>query len=318
MAMKIRYSTCGLLFFILISFLISCEDDITFEFDGYDEQIVVDGYIEEGEFARVFLTRSRSFFDPIYGDSVLITLDGMAFYVPELLSELLIVDASVFVTDGVTTDSLKLDIDQFTYPYVVYKGSKITGQVGKTYDLLIMADGKTLTASTTILPSVPIDSLWFEPLNENHDSMGYIHGIFDDPQESGNYYRIYSKSKGRDSVYVHPWNSVWHDRNINGKEDVEFAIYHGANDFEDKESISRWYFHIGEAVTVKLCAIDKASYDFWLSFQQNAGGSGNPFVAPAPTLSNIDGGLGIWSGYGIFKIDFKVHVNDTILDTWHL
>ncbi|MEA3443703.1 MAG: DUF4249 family protein [Bacteroidota bacterium] len=310
-----KYTTPYIYILLLITgSLFSCEDDITFEFADYDNEVVVEGYIEEGEVARVFLTRSQSFFDPISNDSVLVTIEGFDFYVPEFLYKILVLDAIVVVSDGTQNDSLELWFDPYTYPYMVYKGKNIIGQTGGVYQLSVFADGKSLSAITTIHESIPIDSLWFEALSEQHDSIGYIHGIFDDPPEQGNYFRVFTKSKGRDSIYVHPWNSVGYDRNINGEEDVEFTIYHGENDFEDdEEDISRWYFHIGEKVSIKFCSIDKANYDFWQSFQRNAGGSGNPFAAPSPTKSNIEGGLGVWGGYGVYQIDYIVEVNDSII-----
>ena len=300
------------LLFLITGLFFSCEDDITFEFANYGEKVVVEGYIEEGELAKVFLTRSHGFFEPLSNDSVLVTINGIGFYVPELLSEILIIDAKVIVSDGTLIDSLELSLDPYTFPYVYYSGKNIIGQTGGVYELSVFTDGKLLSATTSIPVSIPIDSLWFEPLSEKYDSIGYIHGIFDDIPELGNYFRFFSKSEGRDSIYVHPWNSVWYDRNINGEEDVEFALYHGANDYEDIEDIGRWYFHVGEKVSVKFCTIDRENYEFWQSFQRNAGGSGNPFASPSPTITNIEGGLGIWGGYGVYKVDYIVQINDSI------
>ncbi len=193
-----------------------------------------------------------------------------------------------------------------------YQGKNIIGEINGVYELSILVDNNLITSETTILEPIAIDSLWFEALSEDHDSIGFIHGVFDDPPELGNYFRVFTKSKGRDSSYMHPWYSVGHDRNVNGDEEIEFRVYHGANDFEDEESIDRWYFHIGEEVSIKFCSIDKSSFDFWQSYQQNAGGTGNPFAAPTSLKSNINGGLGIWGGYGVFKINYLVQFPDTV------
>lgn len=307
---RTTYKIFGVTFMALLAF--SCEDDITFEFNNYEEKVVVDASIEEGDVAKVFLTRSKSYFDPISSDSVLVTLNGYQFYAPKLLSEILILDAEVFVSDGTITDTLKIDFDLYNYPYVVYKGKHIVGKTGGTYYLTVLADNKKLTSVTTIPAPISIDSLWFEPRNEHEDSIGYIHGTFDDPPEIGNYFRIFTKSTGRDSTFVHPWNSVGRDRDMNGEEDVEFSVYHGTNNFEDPDDSRRWYFEIGEEVIVKFCTIDFESYSFWHSFQQNAGGAGNPFASPTPTVTNIDGGLGVWTGYGVYTIIYIVQKNDSI------
>ncbi|MCF8372556.1 MAG: DUF4249 domain-containing protein [Bacteroidales bacterium] len=312
--MKIGRSTYRLILIAILALLVySCEDDITFEFANYDPKVVVDASIEEGDVAKVFLTRSRSYFDPISDDLVLVSLNGyQPFYIPRLLSEILILDAEVVVSDGSITDTLEIEIDKFNYPYVMYKGKHIVGETGGSYYLSIRADSKEMSAVTSIPESIPIDSLWFEPKSHFEDSIGYIHGIFDDPPEVGNYFRVFTKTIGRDSTFVHPWNSVGHDRDINGEEDIEFSVYHGANDFEENDGSQRWYFKVGEEVIVKFCTIDNDSYEFWRSFQQNAGGAGNPFASPAPTITNIEGGLGVWTGYGVYTTIYKVQKNDSV------
>jgi hypothetical protein len=51
-------------------------------------------------------------------------------------------------------------------------------------------------------------------------------------------------------------------------------------------------------VTLKLCNIDKATYDFWRTMEFAYSSVGNPFSSPTKVLSNISGGaLGYFGGY---------------------
>lgn len=301
------------LLFLLILFLTSCEDDVTLEFQEYTPKIVVEGSIPQNEFARVILTRSTGYFDTIDQlETIIVDLGGFPVEVPKFLYDMVITDAKVAVSDGIITDSLQLSFNPDVFPYISYTGSIIKGEVGKDYFLTIEAEGQILSAQTSIPEPVPFDSLWFEPLSSAHDTLGYIHGSFNEPPETGNYYRIITKSPGRDSTFVHPWNSVFPDRNINGEEDVEFAVYHGDNKLEDPEDHTRWYFKTGEKVILRFCSIDFASYRFWYTYSQNAGGGGNPFAAPAQIESNITNGLGVWEGYSYTDSLYVCKNNDTL------
>ena len=299
----------AVVFLTLSITMFSCVDDITLDFPAYETKIVVEGMIEQGDVARVFLSHSQGYFESIGSDSVDVEINGFTVTLPEFLAKTLVIDATVTVNDGIKTDTLQLGFNQYIFPYLTYFGSSIIGEPGGVYTLKVETDGKVLTSVTTIPNPVPIDSLWYEPRNEHEDSIGYIKGFFSDPAEETNYYRVFTKTIGRDTNWVHPFNSVWPDRNFNGKEDQLFMVYHGDNHMENPEDKAKFYFRIGETVLVKLCAIDYDQYRFWNTYQQNAGGGGNPFASPVPTETNIEGGLGTWGGYGIFIKEYTVSLD---------
>jgi hypothetical protein len=58
------------------------------------------------------------------------------------------------------------------------------------------------------------------------------------------------------------------------------------------------YFLKGDTVTVKWSNIDQAQYNFWNSLEYEENNELNPFANPIVVASNINGGLGIWGGYG--------------------
>src|SRR5215212_8407360 len=120
---------------IVVLILFSCERNITVDLPVPEQKIVVEGYIETGEKAIVTLTKTAAFFAPVDSASLL---------------SYLVTNATVTVSDGITTEQLILTIDTNLYVPLVYKSQTITGQEGKTYTLTIVAEGKTLTAVTTI------------------------------------------------------------------------------------------------------------------------------------------------------------------------
>ncbi len=295
---------------LLLSFLIilvSCEEDITLDYAEYDPKMVVEGSIFSGEYAEVILTKSTGYFEEInLNDSTLIELFGIPVYVPTYLYNTVIFDATVVVSEGGQHDTLQLIPDLNVFPFVKYRGSKIKGEPGKSYDLTIEYDNQEYWAQTSIPLPVPIDSLWFEPAFQEEDSPGFIRGLFSDPKGVRNYYRIFSKTLGRDSTYVHPFVSIWDDTPFDGQDSIEFRIFHGDNKLEDPEDPNRFFFLPGEEVLIRMCSIDLPHYRFWVGYQQNSGGGGNPFANPAPVEGNIPNALGNWGGYGVYETSFFV------------
>ena len=51
------------------------------------------------------------------------------------------------------------------------------------------------------------------------------------------------------------------------------------------------------------------SYKFWRSLERQGGTNGNPFAEPMNLVSNINGGLGIWAGYGTAY--YKIPIDTT-------
>ncbi|HEY6063547.1 MAG TPA: DUF4249 family protein, partial [Chitinophagaceae bacterium] len=58
------------------------------------------------------------------------------------------------------------------------------------------------------------------------------------------------------------------------------------------------FFDKGDTVTLKVCNIDKATFDFWRTMEYTYVTVGNPFSTPVKVISNINGGgLGYFGGY---------------------
>lgn len=274
--------------------LISCEKDITVDLPKPVQAVVIEGSIENGAYPWIMITRNIPYFEPV---------DSQAFM------NILVLNAFATVSDGVITDTLNIVLDMNLVPPYKYLGSKIKGEVGKTYTLYVKVDGKEYRSHTSIPKPVQLDSLCFKLQNAtDNDSLGYLWIYFKDPDTLGNYYRIFTKTFGKDSVFVHPFGSVADDRMINGQK-VEYAVYRGRNpniEYNPNEESSpheapRWAFVKGEKAVMKFCTIDAIHFTFWRSVEQQMTNEGNPFASPTTVVTNIEGGaLGIWGGYGVF------------------
>jgi len=287
-----RFMVAGCL--ILVTILIgSCEKDVTVEIPRVESKVVVEGYIETGKNPFVILSNSLPFFGSIYTtDLIDNTIKG----------------ATVTVSDGSITDTLR-DILNIGVYFSTSPGMQ--GQPGKTYSLRVVTNGITLTSVTSIPHPVPLDSAWFK-VDGQRDSLGFIWAHLTDPDSLGNYYRWFAQrinkytsgpdqGKVKDSVFVSPSGSVFEDKFFNAKS-FDFAYNRGStvnSEKEDDNNVERNFFKRGDTIVVKFCSIDRAHFEFWRTEETQVRSNGNPFGSPAPAISNIEGGLGIWGGYAL-------------------
>lgn len=301
-----------ILLLIITGIILSCEKDITVDLPKAQAKIVIEGAIEQGQLPWIVITRNTPYFEPFNFNIDSASIANFFTDSTSVLRKLVILDAVVTVTDFITTDTLRLTIDPYQLPYVKYKGSSIIGQAGKTYLLKVVAEGKTYTSITSIPNPVPIDSIKFLP-EEGYDSLGTLLFYFKDPDTLGNSYRYFTKTIGKDSIFVHPFSSVTSDKKYNGKE-VTFGAFRGINPIiNNEEKDPTWAFRIGETVMFKFCSLDFKYYQFLVSAERQMRSDGNPFTSPTTVITNISGNaLGVWGGYGVSKYILKIK-NDSLL-----
>lgn len=279
--MKERF--CKSFLFVLFSLaIICCNDDFNLNLLEPDDKIVVDGWIDNGQFAKVLLTRNSPYFSSI--DSISIRA-------------LVLTKAKVTVSDGEKSEILILRRNDNYFPPYIFEGNEIIGDTGKTYTVTAEYGGKTVWASTTIPKAVKLDTVYFKLL-ENSDSLGTINIEFTDPPDIKNYYRILSKRNRKDLKYMSSMIMGIDDIFFSGKK-FGFSISRSPNSYLSTKGNK--YFQLGDTVGIKFCTIDKAHFDFWNSFQDEVMNRSNPFASSLSTVkSNIQGGgLGVWGGYGV-------------------
>lgn len=274
----------------LITLLSSCQEDIKVNLPSAGRKIVIEGNIENGKFAELIITRNKPLFSSISSTT---------------LSDYMVLDAQVYVTNGIITDTLSLSIDSAASLPVVYQGHSIIGIPGQSYGLTVIADGKTYTSTTTIPTPVPLDSVWFM-LQPPNDSLGFAWARMSEPAGFGNGYKWSAKRATKDRRFIAPYGATTDDKWVDGKT-FDFYYYRG-NDptapvtTDSQSDHERGYYKIGDTIYVKLCSIDHATTNFYETFEQSVGTNGNPFASPVTILGNIfsDGEeqLGIWAGFG--------------------
>lgn len=269
----------------------SCEKKVEFIPETVEPKLVVDAEIENGMAPLVVLTYSTGFFSKI--DSA-------------TAANLFVRNARVKLSDGAITYQLR------EYPvkapsgvtFYVYSNdflnasTAITGALGKTYNLQIELNGKIYTSTTTIpLLTKKIDSLWWlpAPLNPDPKRTSLMCRVTD-PPGFGNYIRYFTQT-GKNGNFFPGENSVFDDNIVDGKT-YDIQVDRGFNRSQERNPNEDDFFLRGDTVTVKFCNIDKASYDFWNTWEFAAQSIGNPFAAPNKVLGNIsNGALGVFAGY---------------------
>ncbi len=299
--MKIRQVIIAIIFSIAF---FSCETEFIPEGIPFEEQIVVEGYIEAGEQATppyVILTRNQAFFSEFNSND---------------FENLFVHDAEITVTDGEQTvdlteiclseldpsqqallsEFLGLEPDSVGIDICVYTDLSFSmqGQIGKRYDLFVDVEETTITASTTIPSHVPLDSLVFSPIPDpDNDTLQTLSAFLSDPPGIPNFYRYFSKVNNE--AMLPGLQSVGDDALIDG-EAFEFPLPRAQSRTEEFDPDTYGFFTEGDTVTIKWCNIDEEHFNFWNTLEFNAANQG-PFSSYTVIDSNIEGGLGIWGGY---------------------
>ncbi len=280
----------------IILFLGSCEKNITINLPDVKQQLVVEGYIYEDTNAYLFLTKSSPFFSEL--DSA-------------TLQKYVVRGATIVLSDGFITDTMtEVEIPQYFLHF--YYSPVIKGIAGRSYTLRVESEGEVVTASTYLPPPIFLDSTWWKA-DGNKDSLGYAWAHLTDPDTLGNYYRWFAKrinhytygdntGEQKDFDFIAPLGSTFEDRFINGKS-FDFGYNRGqlANSEKEDDGFSeeRGYFKKGDTIVVKFCTYDQANFNFWRDAEGQIQSNGNPFGNPSPIFGNINGGLGVFGGYGV-------------------
>ena len=284
--MNIRYSETLL---ILSLFLSSCERAVDFNIDKVAPKLVVEATIENGQPPVVYLSKSLNYYSKID---------------QSILSDNFVHNAEVYVSSGTLTHQLKeysipVSARYNFYYYSVDPSSPataFTGVLNKQYSLRIITEGKEYTAITSIPNTTRrIDSIFWKqaPIGNPSAKVAFMIRATD-PPGYGDYIRYFTKRNQED--FFPGLNSVYDDQVIDGTS-YEIQVERGINR-NDSTSEGFTYFNKGDTVTLKLCNIDKATFDFWRTMEYTYSSIGNPFASPTKVLSNIsNGGLGYFGGY---------------------
>ncbi len=278
-----------IVFLFCITCFYSCEKNIDFKLKVVPDVLVVDARIENGQPPVVILSKSFDYFSNIN---------------PEALDTSFIHDADVFISNGAQTQKLREYSVDSVGGFQIYfysidtanSGSHFLGELNTTYDLKIVTGGKEYTSSTTIPDLVKkIDSLWWKPTPFADDSTEVdVIVRATDPPGLGNYIRYYTQIN--QGPFLPGAQSVFDDQLIDGTT-YDLKLDPGI-DRNNPVPRDENFFHHGDTVILKLCNIDRTTYQFWLTMEFAYQSIGNPFASPNKVLGNIsNGALGAFCGY---------------------
>lgn len=265
------------LVFLLVAITCACNKKkaIKIVLPSYESKLVVECYLEPGKPYRLLLTESVSSFDTltapnVSGAVVAITYKGVT-------------DTLKYITfTGGNTDPKKV------YNFV---GSTIVPmEYNEPYTLFILDErGRVVTGTTSLLPPVAIDTVEFK--YDTDDTLGYaITRVVDNPLVV-NYYRYVLLSVQKDTTQV---QSLYFDGQLSSSSPYLIKsgnqiLVKSRNEFS--KNPNRKDKHL-----LNLYHIDQAYYKFLKSVNDSQDANGNPFAQPPSIKSNVEGGVGIFTG----------------------
>ena len=301
-------------FYILILLCLaqSCSKEVKIDIPGYEEQLVIDGYIETNQPPIVLLSRSKDIY----------AVTNLNSFLQGFVS-----GATVTVSDGVITEQL-IEICTDNLPpgseaiaaalfgisetelanlhlcgYTSFNPA-IFGQIGKTYELTVVFEGKTYTASSEMVPNTPLVTTFWKP-ETDLPNYGYSYAVLSDPPQKGDAYlwevkRINKDSLGKtkDGKFSKTFTPVVDDRIFNGLT-FEFS-YENPMSFKDEglEGKYKGYYQLGDSVVIKFSKMDRNVFNFLEKKYMQKQTGGSPFSSPTNIPTNIKGGgLGLWAAY---------------------
>ena len=287
-----------LLYFTLILF-VACETDIDIELPEYQNKLVVEGYIENDEYAKVVITKSLPYFSTINFET--------------LFTDLIVNDAKVTITSGKgESEVLEFTIDPESPLYFSYQGRSLKGECNESYTLTIEWNDKIFTANTSIPETFDLDSIWIEHFVET-DTLGSVRMILTDNPAKRDYYqfkvKIHHGEKLRDRLWAYCLPLVFDDATFNG---INFTyeivraspstLHATLLSDEEKETYYRSHFEVGDTILIKHSLMDHDSYRFWITAMNEITFGQNVFMSPPPIQSNIkcntgEKVLGVWCGF---------------------
>ena len=242
--------------------------------------MVVEGWIENGKFPVVILTKTLPITSELQD--------------PNNLEQYLIRWAKVTISDGQNKVVLIGRYDETYFPPYVYTTSWMRGEVGKTYYLTVDYQDFHAQAQTTIPAPPVVDEYRVERVANSSKEQYQITACFRDNPNEKNYYQFFTKIGLKSNQYIASYLGSIDDSHI--REYCEFPVYRSYT-YNTEDYTSN--FDKEEVVAVKFAQVDETSYRFWDAYTKSQSLNTNMFLATTTSLpSNITGGKGYWCGYG--------------------
>ncbi|NPD92626.1 DUF4249 family protein [Xylanibacter muris] len=260
---------------MLLQVIVSCDD--TNEGTSETSELVIEGWIDAGDFPVVKVSRSIR----LAGDGI--HLSDLEEYVDRW--------ARVTVSDGERECVLVGRYDKKMFPPFVYTTSEMRGKPGHKYRITVEAFGDMKAEAVTDIPmDIPsVDSFSVEPVAGN-DTLCRLYAYTRYRDKC----RFFVRVRGKDTDMFPSYMCLYDSVMIGA--DGKVPVNKGSTNVEkDRKSL----FCYGDTVEIKIASLDNQSYRFWRDFEDMLSLSRNPLFPISKNLhSNVDGALGYWFGYG--------------------
>jgi hypothetical protein len=266
--MKNRTITKIIIVLLIVITLSSCKKIINVDLNSAAPQLVVEGTVTDqpGPYT-VKLSQSVNFSD----DNVFPALSG----------------AHIILNDNAGNSETLIETSPGNYT-----SSTLIGTPGRAYTILITANGKNYSATSTMPLAVNIDTILVDTTSHGgfggggHTKKTTIDVLFHDPVRIANYYRL-----------VEVVNGIQKNNNISIVSDnLQDGTIINRNLSANDTSL-----HSGDSVTVFLQSIDKNVYEYFRTLRQivNEGGGFQPSTPGNPTTNLNNNALGYFSACAV-------------------
>lgn len=280
------------LFVIFFVVMLSCCGCSEVNLPQVSQQVVIEGWVEEGGRPIVIVTTTVPVSDE-YKE-----IDD--------LKEHVVRWANVRISDGEEEVVLSGRKDKNYFPPYIYSKDTYRVKAGKTYSIKVEYGGKVLTSSVKVPERKPLEYIRVERVDGKDDEFRLVAGLKDDP-ESRDRYKFFVKREKKDSAYLSSFLGYIDDKALNDPvEDV--AIYSGMGIIADSFN---QYFSPYDVVYVKFCVLDDQTWQYWSDYEDITSLSRNPFFPVSSRIrTNVEGGYGYWSGFG--STYYEVSIPDSL------
>lgn len=303
----------ALLYFVLLITIASCTKEVVIDIPGYEEQIVIDGRIEQNSPPFVLLSTTSDIYAPTDLDTYLATFVKGAKVTVSNGANTVVLDE--VCSNNMPQATLELLQDFFGLSADVLSGvefcaytttnTDIWGEIGKTYTLKVEVEGKTFNATTKILPIVNINELFWKGDSGLTDyGFGWAN-LSDPPGEFNGYFMEVKRinivdGQEKDNLYEPIFNPANNDEFFDGTT-FDFG-YTNPQSFSDETVPQEYwgYYKQGDSVAVRFSSLDRDAHRFLYDKYIQLANGGNPFAVPTNVKTNIEGGgIGAWLGYSV-------------------
>ena len=241
--------------------LAGCNKEIKLDLPVYEPKMVLEFYLENNQPLKCLLQESINY------------TDTARF---KLIDNALIVISHEGIKDTLV-NTLYLD-PKIEKIYNYFNPKIMQLNPNTDYEVYVRdSKGREMSGKTRLNNPVPIDSLVYTYNASNKAAVGLV---FNDNGFKKNYYRIVAFKDSSVLKEDNLWDITFRDILFNGQ---QFSFYTG------------YAFNPGDTITGRLYHLTEEHYNFAESVNDARASNSNPFGQPANIISNLTGGIGIFT-----------------------